>query len=508
MIELLALSLAGLTDVTEVEARRARLQELRGRLGEAMPVGGGDFRARVTWVLSKLSTADAQWTLLRALMHLEPSYEAIFLSAWAEARKTVLAEMFDEKGHERWSRYHSAEDAGFLVKYYVHAPVYPPASFLPPPGMHSDVESLLPWMLREMRRDQCFKALLSPPVIGRLLEGVVIHDLLDWAGAVRPDLMRFTLDEALAANLAWHAQFSVHEGPVLHGVVVARTSDGGTIERLVTKAQLESEGKAMGHCIGGSYDPKAGPYFSWRDASGAPRETLEILVWRKENVLVEQHMGPSNASPGDTSPLAAFIAQAQHMTKDTFVSTMVLSALVTDLDALRARMHGPLDHLRTALAYMDREEALAGPSPYGPAALEVRKAIENVRWAVFQDRPEFRYPAGSGAPDEHSFILYGAPLLPTLFRKPLLTGSAWGFVGSALALGTDPLEIWIRLGNIVDAKARAKEEAKLRTRFSSFLAQATSVTFTLAEAGLPWKDFVTLALARGAWPKGQRVPRS
>jgi hypothetical protein len=103
----------------------------------------------------------------------------------------------------------------------------------------------------------------------------------DWAHATHPDLMRLTWNQAVYRTRRWHAALARQEKAkaLSSGEVVYRYSDGWTVQRLTTAEHLRDEGRAMGHCIGGSHyfdTLLRGTHaaFSIRDEQGVPKVTL------------------------------------------------------------------------------------------------------------------------------------------------------------------------------------------------------------------------------------------
>lgn len=132
-----------------------------------------------------------------------------------------------------------------------------------------------------------------------------MRELLDWA-RTRPleEVRAMSPADAIEAAGRWHqAMRRAKNGPVgmpKRGTVVARFSDGATIERLWSRAQLESEGKAMGHCVGthhASVTDGNSAVFSYRDATGMPHATWEVTApYRPFGLSVEilDLEGPEN----------------------------------------------------------------------------------------------------------------------------------------------------------------------------------------------------------------------
>lgn len=93
----------------------------------------------------------------------------------------------------------------------------------------------------------------------------------------------WTLDpqEAFLAARAWHDELAqLREGQALPGVVIATWPDGSTLHRLVTRQQLQGEGDAMGHCVGGYWrQVREGGHviLSLRNPDGDSVATLDMI---------------------------------------------------------------------------------------------------------------------------------------------------------------------------------------------------------------------------------------
>lgn len=137
--------------------------------------------------------------------------------------------------------------------------------------------------------------------ISEILPRMKREGLLDYLMAARPaNLMAMSVGEVASASQRWHQQFYSSTGigtPARSGVVVARWPDGGRIERLVTKKQVEDEGRSMAHCVGGYWpdvrDDKAIIY-SYRDPRGVSVATVEVSTARFGDRRVEQVKAQQN----------------------------------------------------------------------------------------------------------------------------------------------------------------------------------------------------------------------
>lgn len=107
-----------------------------------------------------------------------------------------------------------------------------------------------------------------------------LPNVLDWFYAIHPDLTRLSIPAAIDAATAWHAALpeATLASGLEPGIVVARWTDGATLQRLVTRRAVEDEGKAMRHCVGSHWAEVARgiAVFSYRDATGVPQATFEV----------------------------------------------------------------------------------------------------------------------------------------------------------------------------------------------------------------------------------------
>jgi hypothetical protein len=117
--------------------------------------------------------------------------------------------------------------------------------------------------------------------------------ILDWVEQENISLQDRTWMDAIAEARAWHlagfTEEGTYRGPVIPGVMAMVWADGARLDRLVTKVQVEQEGRSLNHCVGGYWpqvrDGKVAVY-SYRDANGVPYATLSFNI--------EQHHGYSN----------------------------------------------------------------------------------------------------------------------------------------------------------------------------------------------------------------------
>lgn len=295
---LFALLVAGLVAAADDATRRARVHEVVNRLGLRPEEGGGDLRSRMAWAFAHLEERGLQKLLVQWIGDVDPVYER-----WFTTQRELMP---------------------------THWADWPSQAWLPPAGVRSRRDVLVPWFTRILlaawRHFSAEHAGLEAWAGGRLLEGKEaqrasvatfameegepirhrLHDVVDWIEAERPDLSRLDWDDAVDATVEWHASLKKYTqgGVALPGVVVARWPDGATLQRLLTAAQLEAEGVIMGHCVGrGGYWQKVrdqeSVILSYRDPEGKPQATIEVETYPAEplvqgDIHVLQVQGPDN----------------------------------------------------------------------------------------------------------------------------------------------------------------------------------------------------------------------
>lgn len=175
---------------------------------------------------------------------------------------------------------------------------------LPPPGLRTAVDDLVPWMLRR-------------PLVGTDFPGprvdlphpiALVHQWVDACGATaRAALERSTVGEAASMARRWHEAATRHlhpRCPVPEAHVLLRFDDDATIVRLVTPRQLDEEGLSMDHCLRGPmhywYDTLCGDcaLLSYRDPAGVPQVTVELGLRELPHEVV-QLQGPANGDVAD-----------------------------------------------------------------------------------------------------------------------------------------------------------------------------------------------------------------
>jgi len=170
-------------------------------------------------------------------------------------------------------------------------------------------DKLVEWVTREVRR--ILKAARKGTLTGRTpararrkydARGITVSDqealalykinaiakglgrVADWIEVERPDLSRLTWNQAKRASDRYHKELEriARAAGVLPGSVVHTWPDGWTLQNLTERKQLQTEGKAMGHCVGTVqsywYAVRDGRHaiYSVRDEVGVPHWTLEI----------------------------------------------------------------------------------------------------------------------------------------------------------------------------------------------------------------------------------------
>mgnify|MGYP001584155615 CR=1 FL=1 len=522
MIELLGLLLAGLVDGAVAGQRQARLYELVGRLGaqrskdakEEEDAEKTPLEKRLDWCWAFLGEAGNQYTFLLLVLRLPDS--PIQVSPFAF---NVRARNFDQEG--------------LGVEVSIVLPDQLRGMVVPPPlswrAEQSAWEPLLPWMARELMRgfDAKYREMGRYPFLPYLIAAVENVGLLDWFEAVHPDLTRMTAADALHATREWHAQFAAvrQVTGALSGVVVARTSDGGTIERLVTKDQLIAEGKTMGHCIGGSYDPKKNVYLSYRGPEGVSVETSEVDTSSQNAPVVVQRVGPNNDDGSTESPLASYLDSIVGAGEAEWGRRNGSPIVLPDLAVTAHRMARFTERLQTSVTALLKtlpgeklwgyhDDRWATQAHVGRARRFVTMEAQAWATAFAQETQVFAFPGGEAYVLGRSSNSWPAVLL---YRKDTdlphglrLVQSGDGTIGFSDDIhppDMDPLRLFHAIGDVIEVGEQDVYEQHLRERYQAYVWQVGELPFSRKEALLPWRAFVALALERGAWPQGQHVPR-
>jgi hypothetical protein len=275
------LLIAVIVDQADAGARRARLLELKNRLGLGQrrqgPVG-----------------------LLGRMMHVKagPHYDS-----WVDEVLTTTMEAAGVPGcaaeHELLHRFRNEGDTETGVGIDLAPPVV------------TRLDPLVPWLAREIYENR----IAFPAHVTDENEHDHIADddfypdvieLIDWFHATGPDLMQLQIVEALDLASEWHGQIIVQRRSKAGDVLilkgqetVKRWEDGWSLVRLTHPQHLRAETRALGHCIGeGGYDrqilqPDQWSYYSLRDPEGCPRVTFEVRL----NEDITQARGRRNLPP-------------------------------------------------------------------------------------------------------------------------------------------------------------------------------------------------------------------
>lgn len=248
---LITAAVVGLSESSSTSRRRARLNELKNRLGLVSREDKSDLRTRLLWIKERYGL---------------------------EAFRRVVRVIRDLEDDKSWG----PEDFSDIVDVR-----------MPPLGFRSYYEPMVPWLGREAARSFIADRGGGP-----------LPSLLDWYESEHPDLMSMSWAEATDASDEWHKQFigqDEYKKPSHKAVTVASWPDGATLQRITTEAQLDSEGTSMGHCVGGYWSDVRDDrsiILSYRDPDGVPQATLEIKI---------QAVGPIK----DSSTSVPFIVQAK-----------------------------------------------------------------------------------------------------------------------------------------------------------------------------------------------------
>ena len=315
-----ALVLSLIIDGAHGSAQRARVQELRGRLGVGDEPSPGD----------RLSGVNARmWTILTRQGVLP--FSLIFSAFWLNGQPTRFLDREDDRVFVRWFQQNLPEVSEHIVgiptfdtypmPYYFEFPEDPavaPYLFQLSRVLKDDVRRINPKLKKDpvaelllITKDHRSSIGLTIKRFGRnalnstgLFSSVRgdFGDVLDWLIASRPDISRATSwHELVERSRAWHATFEIKKSPggVRQGKIVMTFEDhpGWSIQQLTTRRQFDDEGDALGHCIGAAryyqkYKDGRGLYYSLRDPSGEPRLTWEFASLR-----------PSPDTPADVRPI-------------------------------------------------------------------------------------------------------------------------------------------------------------------------------------------------------------
>jgi hypothetical protein len=270
-------------------ARRGRLHELANRLGVAQREAiGGDLRSRMEWALDHGADIVAMWMILDMLSVLDEDLR-------------------------NWRRHH-----GITTPLW-HLRGRPSGIMLPPEGLATPYDPLVPWLAREIGKSvregrgpptndywrQNVEGLGAESYLQRIATSAFqyLRPFHDWWMATSPDLQAMDIATAIRASEDWHRELAAAADKKVSRAdvkrlevqnadqVLHRWPDGWVLVELRTPQDLDIEGRIMGHCIGGgSYDEAVSrrdrfKFTSLRDPGGVPRVTME-WGWAFFNVPV------------------------------------------------------------------------------------------------------------------------------------------------------------------------------------------------------------------------------
>lgn len=122
-----------------------------------------------------------------------------------------------------------------------------------------------------------------------------LGSIADWVQATNYDLLgdRLRLSQAQYRSARWHAELVRQRklDNLVPGAVVFSWSDGWTVQKLTTRAQLKGEGDYQGHCVG-QYLQRDTTIYSLRDMKGIPHVTIEVQDY--PTVYIRQVKGRGN----------------------------------------------------------------------------------------------------------------------------------------------------------------------------------------------------------------------
>lgn len=254
--------LAVLAESEQAGRQRARLQQLTGRLGLAKARGAVGTNARLDWI--------------------EATHGAFVRRQVERFLRSYMR--FSGRPRPDWGEQPSLTTELALSGQPL---------LRVPRGAYYELDFLLPWVAQQLLDDG------TGPSPALLCQELLDEGVFDYLEDERPaDLMQLSPEGLMDRADAWHERFrSSGEGTVAEpGLAVFRWPDGWRVDRLVTKLQLDDEGRSMSHCVGG-YWPQARDgevtILSARDPEGIPRVTAEVT----RDGYVVQVMGVDNGPP-------------------------------------------------------------------------------------------------------------------------------------------------------------------------------------------------------------------
>lgn len=169
------------------------------------------------------------------------------------------------------------------------------------------LDPLMPWLTREWKKGRLhhsedgtighiYEQVPHPPERGwqkRVIDGRDLHHWADFMNSTHPlrrglgDIMQYQLPQFRERIQQWDAEMAAkaHDEALKGGEFVHQTPDGYTIRQLHLPEELEAEGEAMGHCVGGfGYAGQVARgdtmIYSLRDPQGKPHATIELAPKR------------------------------------------------------------------------------------------------------------------------------------------------------------------------------------------------------------------------------------
>jgi len=390
---LLPLIIATLIDQADDRARRGRLSELRGRLGLQEKVRRGGLYNRLVWIFGKevkpgldqviawtwlFDDRDQAW-LGTSLGFWPPDQTPLPLRTVANFGSKLLNNGLELAGLWMGRDRNGGKSNSFFEKMQAYAQKRRHAeleatrviSRTMGMGFHTfriplDEEWLGPkdrpsnrstphlsWIVRELLR-AWHKSLEGDQTLLFFLGWLPdLQEIVDWASEEHIDLTPYSVQEAAVASALWHEQFkhtAEFRNPLPDGVVVARFSNGSTIHRLVTKQQLENEGKSMGHCVGGYWpDIKTNRshIYSLRGPNRVPQATWELTyptpaITGRVTWDLNQLVGPENIPISIASDEYPLVTWFLHQLGIEMSSMRVLSDELKALTVYRAPGDAPV----------------------------------------------------------------------------------------------------------------------------------------------------------------------
>ena len=191
-----------------------------------------------------------------------------------------------------------------LTQVLLHRGGAPPLTEEPTPAW----ERIVPWLARLAHQG--------------LREVPDLTAVVDWSGAERVDLLPLSMAYAQRQAARWHPAAPADgdlwrrwtenvrremrtspTGRMLPGSVALEGEKGLRMEELTTKAELEQEGRVMGHCVGRfpqylqGIQQGVGRILSVRNEKGWPLTTVELRKSGEHGWTIGQERAPYNGTP-------------------------------------------------------------------------------------------------------------------------------------------------------------------------------------------------------------------